>query len=181
MDYAKSQKIIHWLMAFLIMLDLNIAQKFGGEMELWDRLESRIDHATAGLIVTLLFILRLCLRYRYGAPSLPSSMPKWQVLGAKAGHYGLYFLMGSLIITGIISASVASDPITVFGSVDLAFATHNADFFIFVRDVHEYCTKGIIALIAIHILAAVFHHFIVKDDITSNMSKFWTSSIEPKH
>ena len=34
MDYVKSQKIIHWMMAFLIMLDLVIAQKFGGEMEL---------------------------------------------------------------------------------------------------------------------------------------------------
>ena len=46
-DYTKTQKIIHWLMAIIIMLDLNVAQKFGGNMELWDRLESRADHATA--------------------------------------------------------------------------------------------------------------------------------------
>jgi cytochrome b561 len=59
MDYVKSQKIIHWMMAFLIMLDLVIAQKFGGEMELWDRLESRVDHATVGLIVTSLFISQI--------------------------------------------------------------------------------------------------------------------------
>ena len=58
MDYVKSQKIIHWMMAFLIMLDLVIAQKFGGEMELWDRLESRVDHATVGLIVTFLFRIK---------------------------------------------------------------------------------------------------------------------------
>jgi cytochrome b561 len=32
MDYLKSQKIIHWLMAVAIILDLIIAQKFGGEM-----------------------------------------------------------------------------------------------------------------------------------------------------
>ena len=37
-DYTKTQKIIHWLMAIIIMLDLNVAQKFGGNMELWDRL-----------------------------------------------------------------------------------------------------------------------------------------------
>jgi cytochrome b561 len=48
-DYLKAQKIIHWLMAFVIMLDLNVAQKFGGDMELWDRLESRADHATCWL------------------------------------------------------------------------------------------------------------------------------------
>ncbi|MBB69065.1 MAG: hypothetical protein CMC77_03200, partial [Flavobacteriaceae bacterium] len=62
-------------MAIIIMLDLNVAQKFGGDMELLDRLESRVDHATAGMIVTFLFILRLVLRYKYGAPSLPSQMP----------------------------------------------------------------------------------------------------------
>jgi cytochrome b561 len=52
MDYLGSQKIIHWLMAVAIILDLIIAQKFGGEMGLWDRLKSRADHATMNLIVT---------------------------------------------------------------------------------------------------------------------------------
>ena len=82
--------MIHWLMAFLIILDLNIAQKFGGEMELWDRLESRVDHATVGILVTVLFIFRIILRYMYGAPALPNSMPNWQKFSAKIGHYGLY-------------------------------------------------------------------------------------------
>ena len=173
MDYVKSQKIIHWVMAFLIMLDLFIAQKFGGEMELWDRLESRVDHATVGLIVTFLFIFRLFLRYRYGAPSLPTSMPRWQMFAANLGHYGLYFLMGALMVTGIISASFASDPIIVFGSFDLAFANHSVEFFILVRTIHEFCTNAIIVLILIHIIAAIYHHFILKDNTTSNMSKFW--------
>jgi cytochrome b561 len=172
-DYKIIQKTIHWLMAFAIMLDLNVAQKFGGEMELWDRLESRADHATMGLIITFLFLLRIFLRYRYGAPSLPSSMPKWQVTAAQIGHYGLYFLMGALMLTGIISANFASDPIMVFSSYDLAFANHNDDLFLIVRGIHEFCTNAIIALIAVHILAALYHHFIVKDVTTINMLKFW--------
>ena len=57
-DYLRAQKIIHWLMAIVIMLDLNVAQKFGGDMELWDRLESRVDHATAGIIVTFLLCFK---------------------------------------------------------------------------------------------------------------------------
>ena len=98
-------------------------------MELWDRLESRADHATMNLIVTFLFILRLILRYRYGAPKLPSTIPKWQVLSAQAGHYSFYFLSGTLVLTGITSAIFASDPIIVSGSYDLAFANHNTDLF----------------------------------------------------
>ena len=175
MDYLKSQKIIHWLMAIAIMIDLNVAQKFGGEMQLWDRLESRADHATMGLIITFLLILRIILRYKYGAPSLPDSMSKWQVLAAQVGHYGLYILMGALVLTGIISASYASDPIFIFNSYDLAFANHNDDVFKIVRGIHEFCTNAIIALIVIHILAAIYHHFVLKDSTTSNMTKFWTT------
>ena len=173
MDYLKSQKIIHWLMAAAIMIDLNVAQKFGGEMQLLDRLESRADHATMGLIITFLLVLRIILRFRYGAPSLPNSMSKWQIIAAQAGHYGLYILMGTLVMTGIISAIYASDPILVFNSYDLAFANHNDNAFRIVRGIHEFCTNAIIALIFIHILAAIYHHFVLKDSTTSNMSKFW--------
>ena len=173
-DYLRIQKIIHWLMSILIMLDLVIAQKFGGDMELWDRLESRVDHATAGMIVAFLFILRLILRYRYGAPSLPSTMPVWQTYMAKAGHYGLYFLMGLLIISGITTANFTTDPIIVFGLINLSSEVNNVEMFNLIRGVHEFATNAIIALISIHILAAIYHHFIVKDDTTKNMLKFWT-------
>ena len=175
MDYIKSQKIIHWLMAIAIMIDLNVAQKFGGEMQLWDRLESRSDHATMGLIITFLLVLRIILRYKYGAPSLPNSMSKWQILAAQVGHYGLYVLMGALVMTGIISATYASDPILIFNSYDLAFANPNDYAFGIVRGIHEFCTNAIIVLIVIHIFAAIYHHFILKDSTTSNMSKFWTT------
>ena len=174
-DYLRIQKIIHWLMSILIMLDLVIAQKFGGDMELWDRLESRVDHATAGMIVAFLFILRIILRYRYGAPSLPSTMPVWQIYMAKAGHYGLYFLMGLLIISGITTANFTSDPIVVFGLFNLSSEVDNVYIFELIRGVHEFATNAIIGLIVVHILAAIYHHFIIKDDTTKNMMKFWTS------
>jgi cytochrome b561 len=66
----------------------------------------------------------------------------------------------------------------IFGSYDLAFFTHNENLFSIVRNVHEFCTNAIIALIIIHILAALYHHFIVKDETTSNMAKFWTSKTQ---
>ena len=82
-DYIKSQKIIHWIMALSIMLDLFVAQKFGREMQLWDRLKSRIDHASVGLLVTFLFTFHLLLGYRHGAHTPPMLMPRWQVITAK--------------------------------------------------------------------------------------------------
>jgi len=171
-DYLRIQKIIHWLMSILIMLDLVIAQKFGGDMELWDRLESRVDHATAGMIVAFLFILRIILRYRYGAPSLPSTMPVWQTYMAKAGHYGLYFLMGLLIISGITTANFTTDPIVVFGLINLSSEVNNVEMFNLIRGVHEFATNAIIALISIHILAAIYHR-LKKDGVWNSMVPFF--------
>ena len=177
-DYLKTQKIIHWMMAIIIMLDLNVAQKFGGQMELWDRLESRVDHAQAGLIVAFLFLLRLFLRYRYGAPALPAEMPRWQVISAKAGHYGLYVLMAMLIITGILSATYTAEPVVVFGLLNLSSEVQNDQMFNLIRGIHEFSTNAIIFLIIIHIVAALYHHFVIKDRTTINMMKFWTSKVK---
>ena len=85
-------------MAIIIMLDLNIAQKFEIEMELLDRL-SQVDHATAGMIVVL-FIFKILLRYRYGAES-PETMPLCRHVG-KNRSFGLFFLMGLLIVSQLL-------------------------------------------------------------------------------
>ena len=82
-DYAVTQKVLHWLMTLLIMLDLIIAQKFGGEMADWDRFASRSDHASVGITIAVLLVLRLYFRWRYGAPALPATMPDWQKQLAK--------------------------------------------------------------------------------------------------
>lgn len=63
-DYAVGQKIVHWLMAVFIMLDLFVAQKFGGVMTDVDRFDSRNDHSSLGTIVAALFIIRLYLRWK---------------------------------------------------------------------------------------------------------------------
>ena len=90
-DYAIGQKVLHWLMALLIMLDLVVAQKFGDYMEEWDRLASRSDHASLGTIVTALFIIRIVLRLRYGAPPLNPDMSLWQTRLAHWAPAVLFF------------------------------------------------------------------------------------------
>ena len=57
---------------------------------------------------------------------------------------------------------------------NLSSEVDNLGMFNLVRGIHEFATNAIIALIVIHILAALYHHFIVKDETTKNMTKFWT-------
>ena len=171
--YTVSQKVVHWLMALIIMLDLVVADKFGGVLEEWDRLESRSDHATLGTIVAILFLIRLWLRWRHGAPALPEDMTPWQLRAAKAGHWLLYLLIGFLLISGIVTAINATNPIMLFGSLDITIGQTGTETFVFLRQFHEFAKNAVIVLIVIHILAALYHHFVAKHDLTVNMLKFW--------
>ena len=175
-DYRVVQKVIHWLMALIIGIDLFVAQKFGRAMEDWDRLESRADHSSVGMVVLFLFLLRLFFRLRYGAAALPAGMSNWQVFLAKGTHIGFYLCIALLLGTGILTAVNATDPIAVFGQLDITLGQTSDDIFLLIRPVHEFATNAIIALIALHVAAALYHHFIIKDDSTIRMLKFWKSN-----
>lgn len=174
-DYRIAQKIVHWLMALIIMLDLFIAQKFSGVMELADRLESRGDHGSLGSSMAILLVIRIALRLIYGAPPLPDGMSQWQAMAAKLGHGLMYVAMLGLVATGVISALNATDPVIIFQSITLNIGNLDEEQFQFVRLFHEYCTYLMMALIGIHILAAGYHMFVAKDDSTQRMLKFWQS------
>lgn len=179
-DFSIAQKVVHWLMAAAIILDLFVAQKFGGAMEDWDRIESRSDHATLGTIVAVLFAIRLYLRFRHGAPALPMDLPKWQTGLAHAAHWALYGLMGLLIASGIAAAFNADSLVSPFGLFSYGNGTGNASTFLTIRSVHEFATNAIIALIMLHVIAAVYHLAIKNHRLlTLRMLKFWRSGGRP--
>lgn len=174
-DYSVGQKILHWLIALAIMLDLFIAQKFSGMMTDVDRFESRSDHASLGTIVAILFVIRLYLRWRNGAPALPAEMPHWQKKLSHFAHWALYILIGTLIVTGISSAINANSVVTPFGLFAFGDGIGSGFIFYFFRGLHELATNLIIALIILHILGALYHLIIVRDGVTGRMLKFWKS------
>ena len=178
LDYSVAQKIIHWIMALLIMMDLFVAQKLGNVMEEWDRLESRVDHGSLGTIIGVLFVARIFLRLRTGAPPLPQGMPDWQGRVAKAAHNTLYFLIGFLVLSGLATAINATPPIALFGVLDITLGQSTNSTFKFVRQFHEFATNAVIILIAGHIVAALHHHFVARDNATIRMLKFWRSETE---
>ena len=174
-DYKVSQKIIHALMALCICLDLFIANKFGHEMASLDRLESRGDHSSMGIIITVLLIIRLAMRLSYGAPPLPAGMTPVQVTAAKLAYGFMYFAMLGLVTTGVITGLNATDPIIVFKSAELNIGNLDEGQFQFVRQFHGFFTNAMLTLIVVHIAAAMYHSFVLKDDSTRRMLKFWTS------
>jgi len=171
--YTVGQKVIHWLMALLLLMDLTVAQQFGGELPNAVRLENREGHVVVGTIILILLIIRIYLRRKHGAAALPAAMPSWQRIAATATHHGFYVLLAIVIATGIFTAINATTAINWLGLFDIALLGNTSEEqFQSVRIFHELATKALIALIVIHILAAIYHLFL-RDGITSSMLKFW--------
>lgn len=174
-DFTVGQKLLHWLIAIAIIMDLFIAQKFGGVMEDMDRFESRSDHASLGTIVAVLFAIRLYLRFKHGAPLLPSDLPVWQIRIAHFAHWALYGLIGLLILSGIGSAMNANSVVSPFGLFAYGDGSGGGSIYDAIRAVHDLATKAIIALIILHIVAAFYHLLSKHRDLTLRMMMFWRS------
>lgn len=173
-DYAITQKVLHWLMALLIMADLVVARRFGDELADWDRFASRSDHASVGMIVAVLLAIRLYFRWRYRAPALPETMPNWQQKLAYLAHWALYGLIGLLVVSGVIAAGAANSVIEPFGL--FALNDGSSGNFADLRQIHEAVIWAIMTLIAAHILAALVHLIWLRDNVTQSMLRFWRSS-----
>ena len=177
-DFTKGQKVVHWLMALLILVDLTVAQQFGGDMELADRLQTREGHAAIGTIILTLFVIRIVLRLRNGAPAFGTLMSAWQKVLASLTHGGFYLLVAVVLVTGALSAGNAPEALSLFGQVDITFADNaSEDQFQQVRSYHETATKLLIGLIILHVAAALFHVFVLKDGRVKRMLKFWSREL----
>jgi cytochrome b561 len=159
--YAKPQIAVHWLAAVLIafllitgtlvLADLpNTAQKIGN---------LRI-HMILGSLAGLFAIARIFLRKR-----LPAPPPASGDALARAGHMALNLVVLLLVLSGIMLSLQSGAFDAVFGGGVLP-----EDFRQFTpRKVHGLASRVAMGLIALHVLAALYHQLIARDGLMSRM------------
>ena len=153
--YSRLQIALHWL-AFAL-----IAQQYvfhDAISTAWDRvtdgLEAGFDplvlaHVAGGALVMIFALWRLMLRTRRGVPPAIEAS-KVQAVLAKLTHVGLYALM----ILMPLSGSVAW-----FGGVEAAAQGHNV------------LKIVLLALVALHVVGALYHQFILRDGTLARMRR----------
>jgi len=172
---------LHWLIALLV-----IGQIAGGfymhnlpDEQSALKFELYQLHKSFGVTILLLTLLRIGWRLTHKAPPLPAAMPGWEKAAARLVHAGFYVLLLALPLVGwaVVSSSPFADSVQtyLFGVVHwphLPFfegVENRKEFSHGVAEVHEMLAFAMIALFALHVAAALKHHFLNRDDVVSRM------------
>ena len=171
--YSRVAIALHWVLAILILFLLFPGEELieverGQSVAGW----GPTAHASLGILVLLLSILRIVWRVNHSAPPLPASMPIWQVKATATIHGLLYLLMLGIPLAGWLAlapwAAERLDPqaVTFFQLMPLNIWPNIGEW---TGELHEIGGTLAQILIAIHVLAALKHQFIDKDGLMRRM------------
>lgn len=170
MNYTKTAKVLHWLMAILLFGLLALGFYMHDLPLSPDKLKLYSWHKWAGVTAFLLVALRLTWRIAHRPPALPDSMPKIMQFAAHAGHLMLYLLMIAIPLSGWLMSSAKGFQTVYFGVLPIPdLLDKNKEVGDLLALVHKSLNLLFIAVLAGHIGAALKHHFIDKDDILTRM------------
>lgn len=171
--YGSVAKFLHWSIVVLIIAQYVIIEAAEEMADGPGKLETVALHKSTGMLVFGLALVRIAWRFLNGRNPPPESMPHGQRMAAAAGHGLLYVLILAQPLTGWIMSSAGGHPTSFFGLFEFPMLwAQNRDAQEFYEEVHETVFLALVSVAALHALAALFHHFVRKDDTLRRMLPF---------
>ncbi|MBY0240535.1 MAG: cytochrome b [Burkholderiaceae bacterium] len=130
-------------------------------------------HKWLGCTVLLLLAPRIALRLARPAPPLPAGMAPVQRRAAQLAHGALYALLLAVPLSGLLYSQAAGVPVVYFGVVPIPpMIAPDPQWKAVLKSVHWLLTYTLMALVALHVLAALKHQFIDRDNLLARMLPF---------
>lgn len=158
--YGAVPQFLHWAMVALVITAWLLGQFV-------DDLPSGalFIHTSAGLAILMLLVLRLGWRFADPPPHPePTVLGAWLDTAGRVAHYALYILLALVPIVGIVLQFARGDALSIFGLYEIAspWAKDRA-FAGSVTEIHEVVSNALVALAAVHAVAALVHHWVFRD------------------
>ena len=163
-------RVLHWLMAVLILAMLFIGVAMVASLSDYHRLVS--IHKPIGALILVLVAIRLINRLLHPPPPLPAGMPAILRFAAHASHWLLYALMVALPLVGWGMLSAGGYPINLVGSFHLPpILPHSSALYALLRPAHTLLAYLLFATFLVHLGAALAHAFLFKDGVFESMTR----------
>jgi cytochrome b561 len=133
------------------------------------KLELVSYHKWIGVTVLALMCLRLVWRLAHRPPPLPT-MPAWQRRAAVGVHWALYALLLAIPVSGWLYSSAAGVPTVYLGLWQLPdLVAKDKALADLLRLAHVALNFALLALVVVHVAAALKHHFVDRDGLIVRM------------
>lgn len=168
--YTMTARVLHWLIAALVLimvpLGIVIANEWGGPVQ-----EPLYNlHKSIGVVILPLIVVRLIWRLTHPPLPLPADVPVLQQSAAHATHWTLYGLLIVQPTVGLIATSAYPAPLPMFGLFELPHVwPENRPLSERLFTLHRWLGIAIGVVAAMHIAAALHHHFLRRDRVLMRM------------
>jgi cytochrome b561 len=166
--YSTGARHFHWWTVALLaaQVPVGLYMVYRGAATNFDALTGRLYdlHKTLGLVILALVVARLLYRLVHGAPADEPTIEWWQKAASHVTHWSLYVLLILVPLVGWLGISLYGAR-EVFGIITIpALAAQNKEAADAVLMLHRYLALLTVALIAMHIGAAVVLHYFIRGD-----------------
>jgi cytochrome b561 len=131
-------------------------------------------HKSVGITILMLAVVRLGWRLSHReSPVLPPTLKPYERVLAHFTHVGLYVLLFAMPITGWIMSSARNFPVSWFNVFQLPdLVAPNKALYDAMVTTHGALALALGIIVALHVLGALKHHFVMKDDVLRRMLPF---------
>ena len=162
--YGLLAKLFHWITFVALIIQIPFGFYLVG-LEFSDR---RIDleniHILVGISIFYITLFRLIWKFLNPSPKDWKSYFKGQAFVASANHFLLYLTIFTITISGMLKKLYMGETLN-FIFIKYGFEKDNFILADTYYQVHIYANYLLLALVTLHILAVIVHHFIFKDKI----------------
>jgi cytochrome b561 len=168
--YTPTAISLHWVMALMILSAFALGL-YMTELQLSPtKLKLYSWHKWLGVTIFLVAIARLLWRITHAVPRVPDSTPGWQRAAAAFTHWVIYALLIAIPISGWLMSSASGFQVVYFGMLPLPDLLHKDKALAEqLKVVHETLNYTLMALLVLHVGAALKHHLLDRDEVLHRM------------
>ena len=171
--YHLSARIIHWIMALIIISLLVVGFYMTNflDKEASYRMTIYGLHKSFGALVIFLFVIRIFIRLSKEVPKLPNSIGINTQRLAHLVHFLLYVLMIFMPLSGYLMSNFFGYPVHLFGLSLPMLVTKNIELGQFFASTHKFLGFSFATVLFLHIAGVLKHRFfdIPKNNILKRM------------
>jgi cytochrome b561 len=159
--------VLHWTTVGLVIALWVLGQSIDWFEKGAPRNTVRSVHIALGLAMAIVYVARLTWRISSGVRN-PQPDPGFAGVAARWTHFGLYLLVGIVLVLGLVTEWMRGD--LVFGLLRITdFGKPIHDLSEQVMDVHGTAANVLLILAGLHAGGALVHHFLLRDGVLRRM------------